>query len=83
MIASAEEGVEKPNPRIFQIALERANCLPENAVMVGDRLDNDIIPAKELGMKTIWVKQGFAEYKLDSVSPDYIIKTLEEIKIFL
>ena len=83
VIASAEEGVEKPNPRIFQIALERANCLPENAVMVDDRLDNDIIPAKELGMKTIWVKQGFAEYKLDSVSPDYIIKTLEEIKIFL
>ena len=29
-----------------------------NAVMIGDRIDNDIVPAKQLGMKTIWVKQG-------------------------
>jgi FMN phosphatase YigB (HAD superfamily) len=27
--------------------------------MVGDRLDNDIFPAKNIGMKTIWIKQGF------------------------
>ncbi len=26
--------------------------------MIGDRIDNDIVPAKQLGMKTIWVKQG-------------------------
>ena len=79
VIASAEEGVEKPDPRIFQIALERANCLPENAVMVGDRLDNDIIPARELGMKTVWVKQGFAKYQPESDVPDYTIKTLDDI----
>ncbi|MDE5966300.1 MAG: HAD hydrolase-like protein [Lachnospiraceae bacterium] len=34
------------SPRIFELALERASCSPENAVMIGDRLDNDIIPAK-------------------------------------
>ena len=27
--------------------------------MIGDRIDNDIVPAKQLGVKTIWVKQGF------------------------
>lgn len=59
VIASAEEGVSKPDKRIFEIALERSNCKPENAVMIGDRIDNDIVPAKQLGMKTIWVKQGF------------------------
>ncbi len=79
VIASAEEGVEKPNPEIFRLALERANCLPENAVMVGDRIDNDILPAKELGMRTIWVKQGFAKYQPKSDVPDYTIQTLEEI----
>ena len=30
--------------------------------MIGDRIDNDIIPAKSLGMHTIWVKQGFGRY---------------------
>ena len=79
VIASAEEGVEKPNPEIFRLALERANCLPENAVMVGDRIDNDILTAKKIGMKTVWVKQGFAKYQPKSDVPDYTIQTLEEI----
>lgn len=83
VIASAEEGVEKPDLRIFQIALDRARCLPENAVMVGDRLDNDIIPAKKLGMKTVWVKQSFAEYKPDTEIPDYIISALEDILLIM
>lgn len=62
VIASAEEGVSKPDRKIFDIALLRANCKPENAVMIGDRIDNDIVPAKKLGMKTIWIKQGFGQY---------------------
>jgi HAD superfamily hydrolase (TIGR01662 family) len=60
-LSSTEEGMEKPNPAIFRLALRRANCSPEQAVMVGDRIDNDIEPAKALGWKTIWVLQGFAE----------------------
>ena len=62
VIASAEEGVAKPDKKIFEIALERGNCKPNNAVMIGDRIDNDIIPAKLLGMYTIWIKQGFGQY---------------------
>lgn len=62
VVASAEEGVSKPDKRIFEIALKRANCEPDNAIMLGDRIDNDIIPAKSLGIHTIWVKQGFGRY---------------------
>ena len=62
VIASAEEGVVKPDRRIFEIALERSNCPPEQAVMIGDRIDNDIIPAKWLGMGAIWIRQGFGQY---------------------
>ncbi|MBE5784027.1 MAG: HAD family hydrolase [Clostridiales bacterium] len=62
VIASAEEGVAKPDRRIYEIALKRAKCMPSQAVMIGDRVDNDIIPAKRLGMKTIWIKQGFGQY---------------------
>lgn len=60
--SSAELGVAKPNREIFLRALELAGCEPEHAVMVGDRLDNDIRPAKELGMMTIRVRKGFAVY---------------------
>ncbi len=52
VVASAEEGVAKPDRRIFEIALSRAGCEPNQAVMIGDRIDNDILPAKKLGMYT-------------------------------
>ena len=82
VIASAEEGVAKPDLRIFQIALARADCKPEEAVMVGDRIDNDIIPANKIGMTTMWIKQGFGTYaepKTVEEQPDYIVNSLAEI----
>lgn len=82
VVASAEEGVAKPDLRIFEIALHKADCKAEEAVMVGDRLDNDIIPAKKIGMKTVWIKQGFGKHAQPSAteeSPDYTAKNLSEI----
>lgn len=82
VISSAEEGLEKPDIRIFNRALERANCKVINSVMVGDRLDNDIYPAKKIGMKTIWIKQGFGglqKPKAIEYEADYTINKLEEI----
>ncbi len=82
VIASAEEGVAKPDKEIFLRALKRAKCLPQNAFMIGDRLDNDIEPAKKLGMKTIWVKQGFSVYQQpmnEFQRADYIVDRLQEI----
>lgn len=80
--SSAEMGVAKPNKEIYLQALTMADCKPENAVMVGDRLDNDIRPAKELGMKTIWIKKGLAVYMKSSCAaeiPDYTVNCLLEI----
>ena len=82
VIASAEEGVAKPDLRIFQIALDRANCKPEEAIMVGDRIDNDIVPANKIGMKTVWIKQGFgglSEPKEAIEQSDCIINNLNEL----
>lgn len=81
--SSAELGVAKPDRAIFDKALEMAECTAQEAVMIGDRLDNDISPAKKLGMKTIWVRQGFAIYQnlqLAEFQPDYIVDTLSELK---
>lgn len=82
VIASAEEGVAKPDKRIFEIALERSACLPQNAVMLGDRIDNDIIPAKKIGMNTIWIKQGYGIYWKFSGKeeiPSLIVENLTEL----
>ena len=86
VVASAEEGVAKPDLRIFRIALDRTDCKAEEAVMGGDRIDNDILPANELGMITVWIKHGLGslcEPTCDSEMPDYTISDLSElIKIF-
>jgi HAD superfamily hydrolase (TIGR01549 family) len=62
-VSSAEVGLEKPDPAIFRLALNLAKCAPAEAVMIGDRLDNDIQPARMLGWKTIRLLQGFARFQ--------------------
>ena len=82
VVASAEEGVSKPDLRIFQIALKRAECKANEAVMVGDRIDNDILPANKLGMITVWIKHGLGglcEPTDDSEMPNYTINELSEL----
>jgi len=82
VVASAEAGCAKPDLRIFQMALQKAKCEPNEAVMVGDRLDNDIVPAKELGIKTVWVRQGYAIYQSiddERKRPDYIVDSIDEL----
>lgn len=82
VVASAEAECAKPDLKIFNLALEQAGCKPNEAVMIGDRLDNDIVPAKQLGMKTIWVRQGFAKYQSisnETEKPDFIIDSISDI----
>ncbi len=50
---SADVGYNKPDPGFFRWALAQAGCPPAEALMIGDRLDNDILPAKAAGMKTL------------------------------
>lgn len=81
--ASAELGVAKPGRQIFEKAFALAGCLPHNCVMVGDRLDNDIRPAKNLGMKTVWLRNGLAVCQplaLGQGIADHAIHTLSDLK---
>jgi putative hydrolase of the HAD superfamily len=57
---SEDLGVDKPDPRIFEHALDVSGSSPGRSAMVGDRLDYDILPAKLVGMHTVWVLRGEA-----------------------
>lgn len=76
-------GFGKPDLRLYEYALDKAVCAPENALMIGDRLDNDIRPAKALGMKTLRLR-AFGEYIRaepadDAETPDMSVQTVPEI----
>ena len=82
--ASAEIGCAKPDKEIFERAFKLAECTAQESVMVGDRLDNDIIPAKSVGMKTVWVKNGLAKYQAADLGKgvaDYQIRSLSELPV--
>ena len=86
-VISSEFGIEKPDPRIFQLAMGLAavSC-PKDCIMVGDRLDTDIRPANALGMKTIRTTNSL--FKLQEPTcrlehPTYTVDTLSEIPYVL
>jgi putative hydrolase of the HAD superfamily len=81
IVESAVEGVRKPNPDIFRLAVNRLGVLPADAVMIGDSLSKDIIPAMVVGCKTIWLKgeQWEDESVSATCSPDYIVSTLQGV----
>jgi HAD superfamily hydrolase (TIGR01662 family) len=58
VVSSAEFGVMKPDPRIFQEALDRMQVSPEQAVMVGDSLAHDVMGAKQSGMRGVWLDRS-------------------------
>jgi HAD superfamily hydrolase (TIGR01549 family) len=51
-------GVSKPDPAIFEYALGQAGISAHEAIMIGDRPDNDTRPAKALGMGTVRFQRG-------------------------
>ena len=85
IVESAVEGVRKPNPDIFRLAVNRLGVLPADAVMIGDSLSKDILPAMEVGCKSVWLKgeQWEDESVSATCSPDFTITTLRGISKLL
>jgi HAD superfamily hydrolase (TIGR01549 family) len=76
-------GAEKPSPVFFERLAELAGVEPSAAAYVGDRLDNDVIPAQQAGMKAIFIRRGPWGY-LHAMRPDITlaqarIETLDQL----
>jgi HAD superfamily hydrolase (TIGR01662 family) len=56
--SSARWGVEKPDPAFFARAAEAVAASPDQVAYVGDRLDNDVLPAKAAGMRAVFIRRG-------------------------
>lgn len=55
IVTSSEVGCEKPDPRIFQAALNKANIESNEAIYVGDQYQLDIVGARNVGIKAIFL----------------------------
>ena len=83
ILVSADLGIRKPNPRIFQQALQHWGTPPQRAAMVGDTLGADILGAKNAGLFSIWITRRAGSpgnhAHLDTIHPDARIATLQDL----
>jgi FMN hydrolase / 5-amino-6-(5-phospho-D-ribitylamino)uracil phosphatase len=80
---SAEMGVAKPSQEFFERTLELLGSPPPSSVAyVGDRVDNDVLPATVAGMRAIWIRRGpwgFIERLPEGVQPALVVSSLTEL----
>ncbi len=74
-IISESDCYKKPSKQLFEIALEKVDVTPSNAVYVGDSWNCDILPAIDVGMKAVWLNR----YGLENPNP----KIASEINTFI
>lgn len=82
MVISEELGIEKPAREIFEAALDKLKVKAENAIMVGNRIDADIVGANRIGMKSVWFKWNNRYHETignKEERPDFVIKSLSEL----
>ena len=80
---SGTHGFRKPDVRVFLHASEHLGVAPEQCVVVGDRIDNDIAPARTLGMRAVLFRTGRHREQQprwwDEV-PDAEVRTVDELR---
>lgn len=74
---SGEFGIGKPDSSIFNHVLGNIGLSIEDAMMVGDNLNTDILGATRIGMKNVWINREGVE--ATEILPTYEIKELKEL----
>jgi putative hydrolase of the HAD superfamily len=79
ILVSEWEGIKKPDPRIFNKALNILNVQANEAIFVGDHPENDVLAAKKVGMKGIWKK----DLHWRNAEADLIVDDLGELPFII
>ncbi len=83
VLSSAACGIRKPNPHIFEIALDNWGIPPAKAAMVGDTLGADVLGARNAGLYSVWITRradtpANRDHE-DTIQPDATIASLHEL----
>ena len=78
VVFAQDHGIQKPDPAIFDIAIERAGCARHQLLHVGDSLQNDVIGAKQAGITSVWLNRQGTNNEVEQ-QPDFEISCLREL----
>ncbi|MFP4437441.1 MAG: HAD-IIA family hydrolase [Chloroflexaceae bacterium] len=76
------EVIGKPQPTMFRVALELLDSSPEQALVVGDRLDTDIAGAQNAGLRSLLILTGVTrreELEQSAIQPDAVLDGLPDL----
>ncbi|MBN1933434.1 MAG: HAD family hydrolase [Anaerolineae bacterium] len=77
---SSDVGFIKPHPEIFRQTLMQSKLRPDEVIFVGDTYQQDIVGAKRVGLKTVWLNSRHEPRAMARGNPpDYEIETLGEL----
>jgi putative hydrolase of the HAD superfamily len=79
IVISGDYGFRKPDPRLFQDALDGIGFEPENVLFVGNDMYRDVCGAGNMGMKTVFFMSNQGRQQMKGVEPDYIIYCFREL----
>ena len=80
VVESSVVGIRKPDSRIFRLGVEALGLKPEEVTVVGDSLEKDIIPAREVGCQTVWLSgEGWSPASCSQGAADRVIRSLDEL----
>ncbi len=74
-------GLRKPDPAFFRYALDALETEPQAAAMIGDSVDMDLRPARDLGMATVWVREPTRP--APGFCPDFTLRNFRDLSTLL
>ena len=81
-IISAEVGINKPDPAIFQLAVQQANVEPHRCLYVGDNYYDDAVGSRRAGMHAV-ILNRFGNHGVEEIEDAPIIQNLNQIMDYL
>lgn len=78
-VCARQVGVGKPDPRIFQVAAERAGVAPHEVLHIGDDAALDVLGALGVGMQTVWVNRAGHDWSHPTQRPHLTVTDLRTV----
>lgn len=82
IIISSEVGMEKPDQRIFEIALDAIDIPADECIYVGDNYYDDVVGSKQVGMDSILIN-AFGKKGIEEIHHPFIISNISELLTML
>ncbi len=82
-VSARSAGAAKPEPKIFEAAVETGGAAPDQTLHIGDHPEMDVDGAMRSGLRAVWVNRDGSEWPAELREPDGVVNDLHELERML